>query len=61
MLDYLLKQKEISKKDYNSFKNQILKEGGLGEFIDMHGGFKGPGYYEKKYRNTTRELRQNKN
>jgi len=61
ILEYLLKQKEISKKDYNSFKNQILKEEGLKEFIDKHGGFKGPGYYEKKYRKKTQELRQNKN
>lgn len=61
ILEYLLKQKEISKKDYNSFKNQILREEGLEEFINKHGGFKGPGYYEKNYRKKTRELRQNKN
>ncbi len=61
ILDYLLKVKEISKKEYHSFKNQILKEKGLKEFIDKHGGFKNPGYYEKKYRNKTRKLRQNNN
>ncbi len=53
ILDYLLKQKEISEKDYNSIKNQILKGEGLEEFIDKHGGFKGHGYYEKKYRDLT--------
>ncbi|MHA2282322.1 MAG: DUF2095 family protein [Promethearchaeota archaeon] len=62
ILDYLLKQKEISEKDYNSFKNQILKGEGLKEFIDKHGGFKGHGYYEKKYRDVIRSrLKQNKN
>ncbi|MBY8983819.1 MAG: DUF2095 family protein [Candidatus Lokiarchaeota archaeon] len=53
ILDYLLKQEEISEKDYNSFKNQILKGEGLKTFIDKHGGFKSHGYYEKKYRNVT--------
>ena len=53
ILDYLLKQEEISEKDYNSFKNQILKGEGLKIFIDKHGGFKSHGYYEKKYRNVT--------
>ena len=61
ILDYLLKVKEISKNEHHSFKNQILKEKGLKEFIDKHGGFKSPGYYEKKYRNKTQKLRQNKN
>ncbi len=62
ILDYLLKQKEISDEEYNSFKNQILKGKGLKEFIDKHGGFKGHGYYEKKYRDLTRsKLAQNKN
>ena len=62
ILDYLLKQKEISEKDYDSFKNQILKGEGLKEFIDKHGGFKGFGYYEKKYRDSTRsKLKQTKN
>ena len=62
ILDYLLKQEEISEKDYNSFKNQILKGEGLKKFIDKHGGFKSQGYYEKKYRNVTRsKLKQRKN
>ncbi|MHA1931895.1 MAG: DUF2095 family protein [Promethearchaeota archaeon] len=62
ILDYLLNHKKISEKDYDSFKNQILKGEGLKEFIDKHGGFKGPGYYEKKYRNLTHSrLKQSKN
>ena len=62
ILDYLLKQKEISEKHYNSFKNQILTGEGLKEFIDKHGGFKGVGYYEKKFRDLTRtKLKQTKN
>ena len=62
ILDYLLKQEEISEKDYNSFKNQILKGEGLTKFIDKHGGFKSHGYYEKKYRNVTQsKIKQSKN
>ncbi|MHA2007399.1 MAG: DUF2095 family protein [Promethearchaeota archaeon] len=55
ILDYLLRRKEISKSDYKSIKIQILKQEGLQEFIDKHGGFKSPGYYERKYRDPTRE------
>ncbi|MFX1377003.1 MAG: DUF2095 family protein [Promethearchaeota archaeon] len=55
ILDYLVKRKEINDSDYISYKNQILKERGLKEFIDKHGGFKKPGYYEKKYRGAMRE------
>jgi len=54
ILDYLLKKKEISEKDYNSFKNQIIEGEGLNKFIEKHGGFKGHGYYESKYRDLTR-------
>ncbi|MFX0080175.1 MAG: DUF2095 family protein [Candidatus Hodarchaeota archaeon] len=60
ILDYLVKRKEISVSEYTSYKNQILKEGGLKEFIDKHGGFKRPGYYENKFRDLKREtLNQN--
>ncbi len=55
ILDYLLKRKEISKSKYKSFKSQIQQEESLKSFIDKHGGFKSPGYYEKKYRGITRE------
>ncbi|MFX1455722.1 MAG: DUF2095 family protein [Promethearchaeota archaeon] len=55
ILDFLLKQKEISKRDYNSIKNQILEGEGLNRFIEKHGGFKKHGYYEKKYRNLSQE------
>ncbi len=62
ILDYLLKQKEISEKDYNTYKDQILSGEGLKKFIDKHGGFKDHGYYEKKYRNLTgSKLKQSKN
>ncbi len=60
ILDYLAKRKEISESDYTSYKNQILKKEGLREFIDKHGGFKKPGYYEKKFRDLKQEiLKQN--
>lgn len=55
ILDYLVKRKELSKSDYNSFKKQIQQEESLKNFIDKHGGFKSPGYYEKKYRELKRE------
>ena len=62
ILNFLLKQKEISEKDYNSLKHQILKVEGLKNFIDKYGGFKDHGYYEKKYRKLTRsKLKLNKN
>ena len=54
ILDFFLKRKEISEEDYNSFKKQILYGEGLEVFIDKHGGFKNHGYYEKKYRDLTR-------
>lgn len=56
ILDYMLERKKISITDYNSLKNQILEEDGLKELINKHGGFKSPGYYEKKYRNFMREI-----
>ena len=60
ILDYLAKRKEISESDYTSYKNQILKKEDLREFIDKHGGFKKPGYYEKKFRDLKQEiLKQN--
>lgn len=55
ILDYLLKREEISKSDYDSYKSQIQQEENLKNFIDKHGGFKSPGYYEKKYRERIRE------
>ena len=55
ILDYMLERKKISNVDYNSLKSQILEEDGLKELINKHGGFKSPGYYEKKYRNLTWE------
>ncbi|MFX1438523.1 MAG: DUF2095 family protein, partial [Promethearchaeota archaeon] len=55
ILDFLVKRKELSKTDYDSYKNQILIEDGLQNFIEKHGGFKSPGYYEKKFRNLEKE------
>ena len=55
ILDYLLKRKEISKSSYKSIKSKIQQEESLKSFIDKQGGFKSPGYYEKKYRDLTRE------
>ena len=49
ILEYLLKRKEISFKDYERYKNQILQENGLKKLIEESGGFKKPGYYERKY------------
>ncbi|MFX1280615.1 MAG: DUF2095 family protein [Promethearchaeota archaeon] len=55
ILDFLVKRKELSIDEYNSYKNQILLKEGLKKFIEEHGGFKSPGYYEKKFRNTIEE------
>jgi len=49
ILEYLLKRKEISVKDYERYKNQILQEDGLRKLIADSGGIKKPGYYERKY------------
>ena len=49
ILDYLLFRKEISQKEYDEFKTKINKKNGLKELIEECGGFKNPGYYEKKY------------
>lgn len=51
ILDFLLKRKEISIRDYYSLKNQIKTDDGLKKLIEKSGGFKKPGYYERKYRN----------
>lgn len=49
ILDYLLKRKEISQQEYDEFKTRINQVNGLNELIEECGGFKKPGYYEKKY------------
>ena len=61
ILDYLLKRKEISTNDYKSFKKHILKENGLEDLINKHGGVKKPGYYEKKYRSLMQQKPNQKN
>ncbi len=50
ILGYLLKRNEITEKDYNNLKFEILKENGLQKVINEHGGFKKPGHYENKFR-----------
>ena len=49
ILDYLFSREEISQKEYDEFKTRINKKNGLKELIEECGGFKKPGYYEKKY------------
>ena len=49
ILDYLLKRSKLSLEEYNMYKKQIMKEGGLKELIEKSGGSKKPGYYIKKY------------
>ena len=49
ILDYLLDRKEITLEEYNNFQNQLKNENDLKEFINENGGFKNPGYYERKY------------
>jgi len=50
ILGYLLKRNEITKKNYNNLRLEILKESGLQKVINGHGGFKKPGHYENKFR-----------
>ncbi|MFX1392753.1 MAG: DUF2095 family protein [Promethearchaeota archaeon] len=49
ILDYLLKREELSLEEYNFYKKQIMKEGGLKKLIEKSGGPKLPGYYIEKY------------
>jgi len=50
VLNYLLKRNELTRSEFNSLKKQIKQEEGLKCFINKYGGFKAPGYYERKYR-----------
>jgi len=49
ILDYLLKRKEITQLEHDEFKTKINQVNGLKDLIEECGGFKKPGYYEKKY------------
>jgi len=49
ILDYLLKREELTLEEYNLYKKQIMKEGGLKKLIEESGGPKLPGYYIKKF------------
>ncbi len=55
ILTFLLKRKEISSEDYNSLRSQIKTDIGLKKLIEKFGGFKNPGYYERKFRNDRRK------
>ncbi|MFX1315883.1 MAG: DUF2095 family protein [Promethearchaeota archaeon] len=60
ILDYLLRRKELSSEEYKLFKNQISKKDGLKNLIEEHGGFKKPGYYERKFRVFTQQKNSEK-
>ncbi|MHA1803718.1 MAG: DUF2095 family protein [Promethearchaeota archaeon] len=49
ILDFLLKRKEIENEEYNDIMNKLNQEDGLRKLIEECGGFKRPGYYEKKF------------
>lgn len=49
ILNYLLRRNEVSNNEYNTYRNIILKEGGLERLIAESGGLKRPGYYMRKY------------
>lgn len=49
ILEYLFKRKEISEELYNLIKSQLLEKNGLSTLLDKIGGFKEPGYYQRKY------------
>ena len=60
ILDFLLKREEIHLDEYKMMKSQISKQGGLKMLIDEYGGFKEPGYYEKKFRKNKKKINNNK-
>lgn len=49
ILDFLHKRNEITQETYKKLKNQIEKKDGLKKLIEEYGGFKTPGYYERKF------------
>ena len=49
ILEYLLNRKEISIELYNLIKTELSQEDGLSKLIKKIGGYKEPGYYQKKY------------
>jgi len=65
ILDYLLERKELTLQEYNVLKNRIKEEGGLQKLINECGGFKTPGYFERKYHRaknlTNNDLNKSKN
>lgn len=49
ILEYLLQRKEITDDLYNLIKTHLSQEDGLNRLINKIGGYKQPGYYQKKY------------
>ena len=49
ILEYLFKRKEISEELYNLIKAQLSEDDGLSKLLNKIGGYKEPGYYQKKY------------
>ena len=49
ILEYLFERNEVSEELYNLIKEQLLQEDGLNKLLNKIGGYKEPGYYQKKY------------
>jgi hypothetical protein len=49
ILNYLLKRKEITNELHDHIQQLLLQEDGLSILLNRIGGYKEPGYYQKKY------------
>lgn len=49
IVDFLFKRNELTEKEYVDLKEKVSHEEGLKKLIEECGGFKRPGYYERKY------------
>ena len=49
ILEYLFKRKEVSEELYNLIKAHLSEDDGLNKLLNRIGGYKEPGYYQKKY------------
>ncbi len=49
IISYLLKRKEINQEEYNELVRRLNENEGLERLIEESGGFKRPGYYERKF------------
>ena len=52
IMEFLLARGEITPKEFTLLKNQIKTDNGLKKLIEKYGGFKRPGYYERKFRSS---------